>query len=219
MLKMILITDLESIEGILSTLLFITPKRQLLYLTDVRGKDEFPDNQMEHLGCYLPGVLALGAYRLDLPKETKERHQWAAEGLAYTCWVVYNEQASGLGPDNAKMTNGGKWVDAVKKWEQAGRPTGKPPGVRSPPPERDANQREYYNTWGGQWLMRPEVGPEYHYFDVKLKHDGSDGGKPVLDVEDDGRCGVARTRLLHLSGNTKAHKDRVRLLKRQQRRQ
>lgn len=148
---------MKSIEGIIDKLLFLSPTRQLLYVTDIAGTSETAANQMEHLSCYLPGVLALGAESVEMPPAVKQRHQWAAEGLAYTCWVMYADQASHLGPDNARMSNGGKWVDALKKWEDEGKPHGKPPGVRDSPPEHDAHKRDYSASWSGQYLMRPEV--------------------------------------------------------------
>jgi mannosyl-oligosaccharide alpha-1,2-mannosidase len=141
---------------------------------------------MEHLSCYLPGVLALGAWTLDLPADVKQLHQWAAEGLAYTCWVMYADQQSHLGPDNARMVNGGHWVDGLKKWEKEGRPGGKPPGVRFVPPEPDAGKRDYSMSWSGQYLMRPEVRTSH-----PLRNDDADPAKDcrelVPDVEDHGR--------------------------------
>ncbi|KAF6752065.1 mannosyl-oligosaccharide 1,2-alpha-mannosidase [Ephemerocybe angulata] len=122
---------LKSIDGIINKLLFLTPTRQLLFVTDITGSSESPANQMEHLSCYLPGVIALGAHSLDLPAAVKQKHEWAAEGLAYTCWVMYADQKSHLGPDNARMVNAGKWVDALKK--------------------------DYTSSWSGQYLMRPET--------------------------------------------------------------
>ncbi|KAF5309751.1 hypothetical protein D9611_013618 [Ephemerocybe angulata] len=148
---------LKSIDGIINKLLFLTPTRQLLFVTDITGSSESPANQMEHLSCYLPGVIALGAHSLDLPAAVKQKHKWAAEGLAYTCWVMYADQKSHLGPDNARMVNAGKWVDALKKWEHEGKPKGKPPGVRLPPPEPEAHKRDYTSSWSGQYLMRPET--------------------------------------------------------------
>ncbi|KAJ2932969.1 hypothetical protein H1R20_g4131, partial [Candolleomyces eurysporus] len=149
---------LKSMEGMINKMLFVTPERGLLYLTDIFGKEEKPDDQLEHLSCFLPGLLALGAQQLDdLPPKTRQLHQWAAEGLAYTCWVLYADQRSGLGPDNAKMVNGGRWVDKLKKWEEEGA-HGKPPGLRAPRPEKDVTKRDYfYSSWRGTWLMRPET--------------------------------------------------------------
>ena len=68
---------------------------------------------LEHLSCYLLGILAfkLEAFIIpdtELPPKQKEIHPWATHGLAYTCAISYAYQASGLGPDQMKMN---------KSWE------------------------------------------------------------------------------------------------------
>ena len=113
-------------------------------------------HRLEHLSCYLPGVLALGAFTLDLTPEEKERHQWAAYGLASTCAITYADQASGLGPDQVHMPVGKKWVDELAKWEVNGR-NGTPPGVADPTPQKVAQDRDYSSGWPDGYLLRPEV--------------------------------------------------------------
>jgi mannosyl-oligosaccharide alpha-1,2-mannosidase len=83
---------------------------------------------MEHLSCFLPGLLALGAHMLPLDDpaalgldlhalgadmgwaargyETlarqpslREIHLWAAAGLTDTCYLLYADQPTGLAPD------------------------------------------------------------------------------------------------------------------------
>lgn len=122
-------------------------------MTDLRSGT--PSHTLEHLSCFLPGVLALGAHTLDLPPAERERHQWAAEGLAYTCWVSYVDQASGLGPDGLRMAPGGLWVDAVKEWEAGGRAGGIPPGLEEGG-RKDGRERDY-GTGSPAYLLRPEV--------------------------------------------------------------
>lgn len=145
-----------------------------------------PSRVFEHLSCFLPGLLTLGAHTLsstgDLTAEESERHQWAAEGLANTCWVTYADHVSGLGPDEMKFiatdfvfddpdtqayvsqasqenkTEGlmmGRWMDHVREWENAGRPGDLPPGIKDPQPVL-TGQRDYVNTKSG-YLLRPEV--------------------------------------------------------------
>jgi hypothetical protein len=100
----------------------------------------------EHLSCFLPGLLALGAHTLPLDKldvldihlndigggglfgdsgknykaligfDLKKLHLWAAEGLAQTCWLTYADQPSGLGPDEVVM----KSVTERGTWEAFG---------------------------------------------------------------------------------------------------
>ena len=87
----------------------------------------------------------------------QQKHKWAAEGLTYTCWMIYKDQKSGLSSDGTTFNSGGpKWVDALKKWESKGS-KGKPPGLTEPPREVEVGRRDYRNAWPERYLMRPEV--------------------------------------------------------------
>ena len=109
-------------------------------------------------------MLALGVYMLPLAPRDRELQQWAAQGLAYTCWMTYADSEAGLGPDEVGMTTGregqnAKWLDALAEWEEEGRPGGKPPGTRNVPVARGANaERDYFAKKAG-YLLRPEVRP------------------------------------------------------------
>ncbi|EGN96700.1 glycoside hydrolase family 47 protein [Serpula lacrymans var. lacrymans S7.3] len=155
--------DLNSAKGIIDNLLFLTPKRQLLYVTDTIGGK--PSHIFEHLSCFLPGLLALGAHTLDLAPAEKQIHEWAASGLAYTCWTSYADQATGLGPDEMVMVAGatqnvtsGRWVDVVADWVDQGRPGGLPPGLHEPPVVKvgTTEERDYYAK-KNSYLLRPET--------------------------------------------------------------
>ena len=150
--------DIKSATGIINNLIYQTPTRGLLYAGDiVRGS---LDHRLEHLSCYLPGILALGAYTLpdaELPPKQKEIHRWAAHGLAYTCAVSYADQQTGLGPDQMKMPGvGRRWMEVVDEWETGGR-QGIPPGMGEPEPEKDSSKRDYFSPWPNAYLLRPEV--------------------------------------------------------------
>ncbi|OCH87824.1 seven-hairpin glycosidase [Obba rivulosa] len=149
-------------SSILKELLFLTPNRNLLYVTDTTGGR--PSHTFEHLSCFLPGLLALGAHTLPLAERERELHLWAAEGLAYTCWVTYADQASGLGPDevvmhaiprSAENPRAGRWLAHVEKWEEMGRPGDVPPGLREVPP-KGKGQRDYTPRKNG-YHLRPEA--------------------------------------------------------------
>jgi hypothetical protein len=102
----------------------------IFLLADAKGTGHSaqPSHTFEHLSCFLPGLLALGAHTLpltdlasigidlnelaqDLNTESKadyarlseynlrDVHLWAAEGLAQACYLTYADQPSGLGPD------------------------------------------------------------------------------------------------------------------------
>jgi hypothetical protein len=88
---------------------------------------------------------------------------WVAEGLAHSCWVMYADQASGLGPELAIMDTwpgdwrDGRWMKHVEEWQRAGKPGGKPPGVKDlAPPVKDGERRDY-RLRVATYLSRPEV--------------------------------------------------------------
>ena len=154
--------DLRSADAILNHLTYITPTRNLLYVTDATVKDqEFnPTHQFEHLTCFLPGVLALGAAAFpDVPRT----HMWAARGLAHTCWTLYADSPTGLAPDTVIMSTGNEsqsdslWVTHLARWEQSGA-QGDPPGLQLAEPVQmhDALLREYKPN-GPRYLLRPEA--------------------------------------------------------------
>ena len=121
--------DIDSANAIISTLIYLDPTRGLLYVTDTDGSDATPSHTFEHLSCFLPGVLALGAHTLPdsafssppppterptlLDEAELRRHDWrvlhalAAEGLAETCYLLYADQPTGLAPDEVVIKIGG----------------------------------------------------------------------------------------------------------------
>ena len=62
---------------------------------------------------------------LYLSPKHKELHQWAANGLAYTCYITYTDHVTKLGPDVmimdhwAEGNKTGKQVNHIKEWEEA----------------------------------------------------------------------------------------------------
>jgi mannosyl-oligosaccharide alpha-1,2-mannosidase len=110
----------------------VTPQRHLLYATTTYGIPPKPTYLFEHLSCFLPGLLALGAHTLPLDNlpslgidliklsegvnedsakgykilaqyDLRQLHMWAAEGLTETCYLTYADQVSGMGPDELWM--------------------------------------------------------------------------------------------------------------------
>ncbi|KAJ6582035.1 glycoside hydrolase family 47 protein [Mycena capillaripes] len=132
-------TDKKSLEmyirmttHVLTNLLYVSPTRRLMYVTDTSSATfehaGRPTHKMEHLSCFLPGLLALGAHTLPLDDPValgldlrelgagtgwaergysalarqhslRETHLWAAAGLAETCYMLYADQPTGLAPD------------------------------------------------------------------------------------------------------------------------
>lgn len=102
-------------------------------MADRKGNGQSLSHHFEHLSCFLPGLLALGAHTLPLDNleslgislsdidgdglygdagrdfsaltgyDLKKLHLWAAEGLAQTCYLTYADQPTGLAPDEIIM--------------------------------------------------------------------------------------------------------------------
>ena len=158
-------------DSILENLTYLTPNRSLLYVTDASidmlGRFS-PSHKLEHLTCFLPGLLALGAATIpDVPRE----HMWAARGFAQTCWMLYADSPTGLAPDEVVMRSkpispsikpgpapfGRLWATHLEEWEQSGA-EGEPPGVRPVTPIRDfLNETTEYTPIGARFLLRPET--------------------------------------------------------------
>jgi len=122
-----------------------------------------PSHTFEHLTCFLPAVLALGAVTLpDVPR----RHMWAARALGHTCWILYADSESGLAPDEVVMRStanaaGSPWVEHLERWEKGGE-IGDPPGVRPAPPVKGHKARDYRPAKPG-YLLRPETVESFYY--------------------------------------------------------
>ncbi|KAJ7056221.1 seven-hairpin glycosidase [Mycena amicta] len=151
---------LRSANAIIEHMLYVGANRPMLYASDI--KDGQPVNHFEHLTCFLPALLALGARTpaLKLTPVEKERHAWAAEGLANTCWTMYNDMQSGLSPDKIVLdqwpeAERGRWVNLLAQWEREGR-DGLPPGVAKVDRQPDASRRGYA-TLVDAYLLRPET--------------------------------------------------------------
>jgi mannosyl-oligosaccharide alpha-1,2-mannosidase len=62
--------DVRATTSIITHLLYLSPKRNLLYVTDIDifGSEARPTHIFEHLSCFLPGLLALGVHTLPLDR-------------------------------------------------------------------------------------------------------------------------------------------------------
>ncbi|KAJ7222071.1 seven-hairpin glycosidase [Mycena haematopus] len=170
----------RSANAIIENLLYVGPRRQLLYATDlVHGA---PTHRVQHLTCFLPALLALGVHTpaLQLSDADRKRHTWAAEGLANMCWTVYHDTTSGLCPDKFlvepwSVPERGRWVARVEEWEQAGAPW-LPPGVADLERETVQQARGYAAT-EDRYLLRPEAVETFYIMwrttkDVKWRERG-----------------------------------------------
>lgn len=122
----------------------------MLYVTNLHLTRGSPTGVFEHLSCFLPGLLALGAHLLpldDLPSlgidylglaadlspvdregytilskyNLRKLHMWAAKGLTEACYLIYADQPSGLCPDEVLLVSGGvPWMEAMEDWRKHG---------------------------------------------------------------------------------------------------
>lgn len=146
---------MRSADAIIEHMLYISPRRQLLYATDVLRATLRPVGDFQHLSCFLGGLLALGAATVP---GAPPRHRWAAEGLAHTCWVTYADSATGLGPESVFFRDearGRPWVDVLAEWEAQGA-HGAPPGTEQAVPVQGEEDTEY-EIRDKRYLLRPET--------------------------------------------------------------
>ncbi|KAI0831842.1 seven-hairpin glycosidase [Trametes gibbosa] len=199
-------TDIENLEmyllsmnEVLTRLLYITPNRGLVYVTETSGTTFSAAHNFEHLACFFPGLLALGAHTLDLSLEgidptklnaearrqfdllskydLRALHMAAAEALATSCWLMYADMPTGLGPEIVAMAHdaregtkvtsrtGKLWIDAVEEWRKGGK-QGPLPGLgeKKPIPYTQVPTRSTipnapwdYAVRRGEYFLRPET--------------------------------------------------------------
>jgi len=85
-----------AMAGMTSILLKRSSPSNLAYIADYDGLNT--QDKMDHLVCFVPGMLALGAYNsAGTPgEEFALRDLRNAKALAYTCWQMYERMATGI---------------------------------------------------------------------------------------------------------------------------
>jgi hypothetical protein len=78
---------------------------KLVYIGQLRGGGF--DSHMDHLVCFVPGMLALGA-------QGNARHMALARELMHTCYKTYERQPTGLGPEIAHFDSSGDFTNAAR---------------------------------------------------------------------------------------------------------
>lgn len=153
------ISDISTTNAVIENLMYISPKRQLLYVTDTNG--DYVSHVQEHLACFYSGLLALGVATIPA-KDLPPTHAWAAEGLANTCYLSYVETLTGLGPERIAFPRQKSrlWTKAVREWQRNGKKGGVPPGVNLPPiVAKNGHQEDREFTVSDAYSpLRPEVG-------------------------------------------------------------
>lgn len=75
------------------------------FITERHGPGHW-DDKMDHLVCFVPGMLALGSLVAPTPT-LRARHMRLARELTATCIRMYGQQPSGLAPEISRSMGGG----------------------------------------------------------------------------------------------------------------
>ena len=86
---------LKAVNAIQIHLVQTTKTHGYVYIAELIGRAT--SAKMDHLVCFLPGVLALGVHY----GAGGDREMKLAEDLLETCWKMYSQQPTGLGPEIA----------------------------------------------------------------------------------------------------------------------
>lgn len=102
---------LRAMKAVKERLTQTTPKElKLQFIGEISPKDSMFIPKMDHLVCFMPGLLALANYHLSTEpnyrenesfrKQVDELMPWS-QSLARTCYLMYNLTATGLAPEIA----------------------------------------------------------------------------------------------------------------------
>jgi len=90
----------ESVSGIVDYLLMLSEPSKNLYVAQFTPSQN-QSQVMDHLSCFLPGMLALGAHG-----EHQARDLYIASELMKTCFDMYSCTATGLAPESIRFKPG-----------------------------------------------------------------------------------------------------------------
>jgi len=96
----------RAMNGVMDLLLATSKPGGLVFVADWNGRAQH--RKMDHLVCFLPGVLALGAHTDPLgPDSNRAKRDLAvAKSLMYTCREMYHQQRSGISPEYVEFPEG-----------------------------------------------------------------------------------------------------------------
>jgi hypothetical protein len=95
----------RAIDGVIQILLKASSKTGLAFLSDWNGARN--DLKMDHLVCFMPGIMTLGAYTdpTGLESERAQRDLNVAKALMFTCREMYHRTKSGIAPEFVRFDN------------------------------------------------------------------------------------------------------------------
>lgn len=96
----------RAIDGAIEKLLLASEPSGLAFLSDFNGR--YNNRKMDHLVCFMPGLMALGAYTdpngLSSPRATRDLA--VAKALMYTCHEMYHRMKTGISPEYVEFPKG-----------------------------------------------------------------------------------------------------------------
>ena len=102
----------KAIDGLIEKLLLTSSIDELAFVSDWNGR--YNNRKMDHLVCFVPGMLALGAYTNPegIDSIRSKRDLSIAKALMYTCYQMYHRMKSGISaeyvefPENQDFISG-----------------------------------------------------------------------------------------------------------------
>lgn len=96
----------KAIDGVVDVLLATSSQSGLLFIADWNGSGQ--QRKMDHLVCFMPGIMTLGAYTdpKGLSGTRAKRDLAVAKALMYTCREMYHRQVSGIAPEYVEFPTG-----------------------------------------------------------------------------------------------------------------
>lgn len=96
----------RAMDGVMNELLAVSDPDGLVFVADLQGRGQ--KRKMDHLVCFLPGLLALGAHTDPTGKDSTraKRDMAVAKALMYTCREMYHSQVSGIAPEYVEFPPG-----------------------------------------------------------------------------------------------------------------
>jgi len=97
--------------------LIFTTKGGLTYIAE--EKNGRTDHKMDHLACFVGGMLIYGARELK-PEEVDGRWEPTAAGITETCYEMYRRQPTHLAPEATRFNPQGGQGQDMSAWNNAG---------------------------------------------------------------------------------------------------
>ncbi|KAI8073291.1 glycosyl hydrolase family 47-domain-containing protein [Gongronella butleri] len=144
---------LESIDNIKKYVLAYIPGSDMIFAPPYNTQYKMRENTMDHLACFVPGMLALGAKTFDRPEDME-----LAKGSVEACMHIYRTSATGLGAEKWSFS-GSETYDQAKYKYALPRQASAPPihyqvDYQLPP---KPNRLDNIHVLDGAYHLRPET--------------------------------------------------------------